>query len=118
AALARYPFLSRRERARVVRVAAALARVDRDDDALDLRSFGDWLSEKGESRAAVESLWDLIARPTLNLPAAEASLAAAAHVFQTALLSKAGAGDVGYARRPLSAVHGDPAEHALRAAAA
>jgi len=57
-------------------------------------------------------------RPTLNLPAREASLALAAKVIQTGFLERADAADVGWALAPLRAVHADPAERALRAAGA
>ena len=50
--------------------------------------------------AAVESLWNLIALPTLNLPADAASLALAVKVFRTGLLTKRDAADVGYATVP------------------
>jgi protoporphyrinogen oxidase len=40
----------------------------------------------------------------------------AAKVFQTGLLDSADAGDVGYARVPLSRLHAEPAERALHAA--
>ena len=59
-------------------------------------------------------MWDLIALPTLNVRAAEASLSLAAMVFQVGLLSDAGAGDIGYSAVPLSHLHGDPAQRALR----
>ena len=39
----------------------------------------------------IDALWDLIALPTLNLSAAEASLALAVKVFRTGLLEEAGA---------------------------
>jgi hydroxysqualene dehydroxylase len=115
-ALARYPFLSLAERLHAARTARALSKLDLDDPALDSRSFGAWLDERGESKAAVDSLWNLIALPTLNLPAERASLAMAAKVFQTGLLDAADAGDVGYSRVPLSRLHAEPAERALRAA--
>lgn len=116
ASLATYTFLTPGERLRAVRVALALSRLDLEDRTLDDVSFGDWLSEHGESAAAIEALWNLIALPTLNLPAERASLALAAMVFQTGLLSSADAGDVGYARIPLSRLHGDAAERALERA--
>ena len=116
AALLRYPFLSLGERVGVARAAAALARLDPDDPALDAQSFGAWLAAHGQSPAAIEALWELIALPTLNLPAAEASLALAAYVFQTGLLTARDAGDVGWAQAPLSAVHGEAAARALRSA--
>jgi squalene-associated FAD-dependent desaturase len=117
-ALIRYPFLRPAERARAALAALALARLDPSSPELDGRTFGDWLSERGQSVAAVDSLWNLIALPTLNLPAEEASLALAVKVFRTGLLSKRDAADVGYARVPLSQLHGEPAGRALQSAGA
>ena len=93
--LARYGHLSLRERASAARAALELSRLDLADGALDSRTFGDWLAEHGQSPNAVDALWNLIALPTLNLDAGEASLAMAAFVFQTGLLNDAAAGDVG-----------------------
>jgi squalene-associated FAD-dependent desaturase len=112
-ALARYPFLAPRERAAAARSALALRRLDPDDPALDRRSFGDWLAERGQGPAAMEALWNLIALPTLNLSADRASLALAARVFRTGLLDEPDAGDVGFARAPLGEVHDRPARRAL-----
>ncbi|GAC1317928.1 MAG: hydroxysqualene dehydroxylase HpnE [Thermoleophilaceae bacterium] len=114
--LLRYPFLTRLERLRLGPAALALARLDRDDPALDSERFGDWLRRHGQSERSIDSLWNLIALPTLNLPADEASLSLAAMVFQTGLLSRGDAGDVGYARVPLSRLHDTPAREALRRA--
>jgi monoamine oxidase len=61
----------------------------------------------------VEAFWDVIVRPTLNTNAAGASLALAAFVFRTALLSRADAGDIGFHAASLSATIGEPARHAL-----
>jgi squalene-associated FAD-dependent desaturase len=115
-ALVRYGALSAAERLQAARTALALRRLDRDDPALDTMTFADWLRARGESDDAIASMWDLIALPTLNVRAGEASLSLAAMVFQVGLLSDAAAGDVGYAAVPLSRLHGDPAERALRAA--
>jgi squalene-associated FAD-dependent desaturase len=115
-ALARYGHLSVPERASAGRAALALSRLNPDDPALDARTFGDWLDERGQSNGATEGLWNLIALPTLNVDAREASLAMAAFVFQTGLLNDSAAGDVGYARRPLSAIHGEPSARALSSA--
>jgi hydroxysqualene dehydroxylase len=115
-ALARYGHLSPRDRVGAARTALELSRLDLDDVRLDGQTFGGWLAERGQSEAAVDGLWNLIALPTLNLRADEASLAMAAFVFQTGLLNDASAGDVGYARLPLSAIHGEPSARALRAA--
>jgi hypothetical protein len=61
----------------------------------------------------VATVWDLITVPTVNLPAAEASLALAAKVFKTGLLEDAAAADIGWSKVPLGALHGERASVAL-----
>jgi squalene-associated FAD-dependent desaturase len=116
ATLLRYPLLSRSERLRAALAARALGKLDPDDPALDHRSFGAWLREHGQGALAIERLWDLVALPTLNVRADDASLALAAFVFQTGLLSDAGAADIGFHVWPLSEIIGTPGLRALRAA--
>jgi squalene-associated FAD-dependent desaturase len=111
--LLRYGPLSLGERLALVPAARALAALDLGDPALDRETFGAWLARRGQSARAIECFWDLVTRPTVNLPAAEASLALAAKVFQTGLLQAPDAADVGYAAVPLAHVHGEPAERAL-----
>jgi squalene-associated FAD-dependent desaturase len=115
-ALLRYRHLSPRERLSAARAAWALGRLDPSDPELDRRTLGSWLAEHGQSRQAVAVLWDLIALPTLNLPAEDASLALGAFVFRTGLLASADAGDIGFHVRPLSEIVGDPAALALNRA--
>ena len=98
------------------RAALALARLDLNDPALDQQTFASWLGAHGQGEDAISALWDLICLPTVNLPAAEASLAMAAKVFQTGLLTDAAAGDIGWSRVPLGLLHGDRATSALRKA--
>jgi squalene-associated FAD-dependent desaturase len=111
--LLRYPFLSLSERAEVVRAMAALRRIDSDDPTVDARSFGDWLRERRQSESAIDALWALIVRPTLNLEVGDASLAQVAQVFQVGLLRETAAGDIGYAHAPLSEIHDVAARRAL-----
>ncbi len=117
-ALMRYGFLDLRQRASLAKAMLALREIDPDDPAVDARSFGAWLAEHGQDEDSVEAIWDLIARPTLNLPAGEASLAQAAYVFQEGLLRDPAAGDVGYARVPLGEIHDVAARRALASAGA
>ncbi len=112
-ALAQYRHLGLRQRVSIARAIQALDHVDPDDPSADVRSFGDWLSEHGQGEDAVQTMWELIARPTLNLLAADASLAQAAYVFQEGLLRDPAAGDVGYARVPLREIHDAAARRAL-----
>jgi hypothetical protein len=105
-----------RERVRLVRPALALRRLDPDDASLDGTCFGDWLADHGQSERAVDRLWNLIALPTLNVPAGEASLALATKVFRVGLLDRSDAGDIGWAGVPLAELHGAIAARALEAA--
>jgi squalene-associated FAD-dependent desaturase len=115
-ALARYQPLDARERVAAAIAARELSKVAPESAEADGQSFGAWLRQRHQSPAAIERLWELISRPTLNLRADETSLAAAAFVFRTGLLESAEAGDIGYARVPLQRVHGDAALKALREA--
>jgi squalene-associated FAD-dependent desaturase len=91
-----------------------LGKLDRDARAVDEQSFGAWLAARGESEEAIDLLWDLLIRPTLNRPAREASLALAAKVFQTGLLGAPADADVGWAKVPLDRLHAEPAAELLR----
>jgi squalene-associated FAD-dependent desaturase len=112
-ALARYKHLGIGDRLRLAWPALALSRLNPDDPSLDTMTFGSWLSRHGQSDRAIERLWNLIALPTINVPAAEASLALAVKVFRTGLLDRADAGDVGWSIVPLSELHGDRSARAL-----
>ncbi|MFG2433673.1 hydroxysqualene dehydroxylase HpnE [Streptomyces sp. NPDC048508] len=114
--LATYPHLSLAERARVGRAALALKGLDLTDPSLDAQNFGDWLAGRGQSRRAVEALWDLVGVATLNAVAGDCSLALAAMVFKTGLLSDPGAADIGWARVPLGELHDTMARKALDSA--
>jgi squalene-associated FAD-dependent desaturase len=112
-ALARYPHLSPAQRLSAALAARALTGLDPSDSGLDGQTFGAWLAEHGQDAHAVSVLWDLIALPTLNVPAAEASLALGAFVFRTGLLTGADAGDIGFHVGTLAETIGEPAELAL-----
>ena len=115
-ALARYPHLSRAQRLSAALAARALSAVDPDDPENDRRTLGDWLGDLGQNKSSLAALWDLIALPTLNVRAADASLALGAFVFRTGLLASADAGDIGFHVGTLAEVIGEPAERALVAA--
>ncbi|MFF3957977.1 hydroxysqualene dehydroxylase HpnE [Streptomyces sp. NPDC001890] len=117
AGLAGYPHLSLAERAGVGRAALALGRLDPDDPALDTVDFGSWLARHGQSSRTIEALWDLVGVATLNATAPNSSLALAAKVFKTGLLSEPGAADIGWASVPLGEVHDTLARKALDSAA-
>ncbi|THA70979.1 FAD-dependent oxidoreductase [Streptomyces sp. A0958] len=116
AGLAGYPHLSLAERAGVARAALALGRLDPDDPALDEDDFGSWLARHGQSPRTIEALWDLVGVATLNATAPNSSLALAAKVFKTGLLSEPGAADIGWAAVPLGDIHDTMSRKALDSA--
>ena len=111
-----FPHLPVRDRLRLGRVLAGLARLSLDDPSLDEVTFADWLRRRGQSEVAVRAVWDLITIPTVNLPASEASLAAAAKVFRTGVLAHRSAADMGWSRVPLGQLHGGRGAAALASA--
>jgi squalene-associated FAD-dependent desaturase len=115
-ALLRYRHLTVADRLRLGGAVVALRRLDLGDPALDSETFGAWLARHGQSTAAMAALWDLITVPTVNLPAKEASLAMAAKVFQTGLLTDPKAADIGWSAVPLGVLHGRRAAAALETA--
>jgi squalene-associated FAD-dependent desaturase len=115
-ALAGYRHLTPAQRARVIRGALALRRLDPADRSLDTRTLGDFLAEHGQTEPIRTDFWDLFATATLNLPAAQASLQPAAKVFRTGLLDAADAGDIGWSAVPLGDLHGLAGLRALAAA--
>ena len=111
--LLRFPHLPLADRVVLGRAVAGLRRLRLDDPTLDDQVFGDWLRARGQSEAAIAAVWDLITVPTVNLRAADASLAVAAKVFQTGLLTDKSAADMGWSKVPLGRAHGDRAAAAL-----
>lgn len=111
--LAAYPHLTPAERAGVARAALALRALDPADPDLDRTDFASWLRRRRQSPRAVEALWDLVGLATLNARAPQASMALAAKVFRTGLLSAPGAADIGVARVPLGGLHDTLARAAL-----
>ncbi|HET6635482.1 MAG TPA: hydroxysqualene dehydroxylase HpnE [Streptomyces sp.] len=114
--LATYPHLSLAERAAVSRAALALRKLDPADPQLDDVDFAGWLRAHGQSPRAVEALWDLVGLATLNARAPDVSLALAAMVFRTGLLSEPSAADIGVSRVPLGELHDQLAGRALEKA--
>jgi squalene-associated FAD-dependent desaturase len=111
--LSRYGHLSRGDRLRAVRAAAALQRLDPDDPALDAQTFGAWLRAHGQRPASFAPLWDLVIRPTVNLGVDDASLGLAVRVFRTGLLDHNDGADIGWSRVPFGELHDTPGRKAL-----
>ncbi|MDA8318129.1 MAG: hydroxysqualene dehydroxylase HpnE [Actinomycetota bacterium] len=111
-----YGHLSLAERAQLLRPVLELRALTLDDPALDDVTFGEWLARRGQSRRAIERLWDLVVLPTVNVGSAEASLALAAKVFRTGLLDTVDGADIGWSAVPLGELHGEHGRQALEAA--
>ena len=112
-ALARYPFLTLAERARVSRPAMAMRFLDPAALATDTQRFGDWLAAHGQDERSRRVLWDLFSVSALNIAGDDASLALAATVVKTGLLGKNNAADIGVAGLPLGELHGDAGANLL-----
>jgi len=113
-----FPHLPLAARLRAAQVARGFAALDPDDRQLDERSLGDWLAERGVRDGASLAFWDLLIRPTLNVRAADASLALAARVLRTGFLDRADAADIGVAAVPFAELHDAPSRRALVGAGA
>lgn len=116
ASLAAYPHLTPAERAGAAGAALALRRLDPADPDLDGTDFASWLARHGQTSRAVAALWDLVGLATLNARAPQASLALAAMVFRTGLLSAPDAADIGVAGVPLGVLHDTRTRAALHRA--
>lgn len=114
--LLRFAYLPLRARVRAALTAQQFAKLDPDDPRIDRESVGGWLTRHGAGDPDSLALWDLLIRPTLNLPVADASLSLAAKVLRTGFLDRSDAADIGFARVPFADLHARPAEAALRAA--
>ncbi len=110
-----FPHLPFAARLRAANVARTFAALDPDDARLDEISLGSWLGERGVRDEASLAFWDLLIRPTLNVRAADASLALVARVLRTGFLDRADAADIGLPAVPFSVLHDGPARRALRA---
>ncbi len=105
-ALARYSFLTLRERLRVTRAALAMMRLDPARPGLDNERLGDWLAARGQGERARRVLWDLFTVSALNVAGDDASMSLAATVVKTALLGAKNAADIGVPAIPLGDLHG------------
>lgn len=116
--LLRYRHLSWPDRLRAARAVRRLGSLDPRDPAVEALSLGEWLQAEFADEGALESFFELLVRPTLNVPARHAGLGAAAFVFRTGLLETAASADIGWATVPLASLHAEPAAALLAAAGA
>ncbi|HEY7144622.1 MAG TPA: hydroxysqualene dehydroxylase HpnE [Streptosporangiaceae bacterium] len=113
-ALARYSFLTPRQRLAVTRAALAMRFTDPAAPGLDDQRLGDWLAARGQGAEARRRLWDLFIVSAMNIGGDDASAALAAIVIKTALLGGRAAADIGVPSVPLGDLHGKAAAGLLR----
>ena len=117
AGLARYGHLSPRARLAVARDVRALASLDpAEREALDDVPLGAWLAERGSPPEALDRFWEVLVRPALNVPAAEANVPLTAFFLERAIWSGPEDGALWLPGGGLSETLGEPALEALRAA--
>jgi len=116
--LLRYTPLSWRDRLRAARAVQRLSGLDPRDPTVDATRLGDWLAAEFGNPEPLERFFELLVRPTLNVPAREAGLGLVAFVFQRGLLEQPDAADIGWSTVPLSELHAGPAQALLRSAGA
>jgi squalene-associated FAD-dependent desaturase len=109
AALLAYRHLSRGDRLKIPLVLGRLRKAQAGED----QSFGELLRRLGASDEAIERFWDVFIRPALNLRADEADAGAGLFTVRTALLGPRASADLILPARPLGAMHGEAAQHAL-----
>jgi len=76
-------------------------------------TFGELLRRLGESDESIRRFWDVFIRPALNLRTDEVDANAGLFTVRTALLGPRRNADLILPMRPLGAMHGEAAAHAL-----
>ena len=117
AALLRYGHLSLAERFAVARVMAGLKiftpKPHETKHAKSI-SFAEWLSARGQSDAAIARFWSLFILPVFNCKISEVAAHDAIEFTRSFLTGKASDAAIGYPKRGLSSLIGNPAEQLLR----
>ncbi len=112
----RFGCLSFTEKLAISRAMPAIIRLGRSGrDALDERTFADWLVEHRQPPGAVEKFWAVITISALNETPDRASAAYALQVFQEGFLAHRDAYVMGVSAVPLVDLY-DPAERVVEAA--
>ena len=113
---AAYPLLSAGEKLRALRALAALTALRPGArEALDERSFADWLGDHGQGEGAIARFWDLIVLPTCNDRSDRVSAALAAFVFHEGFLGSVRGSAIGWSRVGLTRLV-DPATRSFLSA--
>jgi len=113
---ARYGHLPLLERLRVGRAMLAVYRLrQRDEGALSVTLFADWLRAHGQTDRAIREFWDFMLIPTLNCRSEDASAESALFVLREGFLKSAEAPAIGIPAVSLRELQVEPAAAYLRA---
>jgi len=99
-----------------IRVLLALARArftDRHQPHLEQLSFYHWLKQHGQSERAIQNIWNLLVKPTLNDNVQDVSASMGLMIVQEGMLNGRHNSDVGYALDGLLPSIGQPARQYL-----
>lgn len=121
AALLRYRHLSLSERFGVVRLMAGLKfSTPQPHEANHAKSisFAEWLTSRGQSDAAIARFWSLFILPVFNCKIEEVAAYDAIEFTRAYLIGSAADAAIGYPKRGLSTLIGDPAERLLHSSGA
>ena len=117
AALLYYRHLKLSERFAVARVMTGLKfSTPKPQEATYAKSvsFGEWLSSRGQSDATIARFWSLFILPVFNCKIDEVAAYDAIEFTRTFLIGSASDAAIGYPKRGLSTLIGNPAEQLLR----
>ena len=117
AALLRYGHLSVSDRFSVAKLMMGLKFFPpnaHEADQAKTVSFAEWLSSRGQSEAAIARFWSLFVLPVFNCKIEEVAAHDAIEFTRTYLIGNAADAAVGYPKRGLSTLIGNPAEQLIR----
>ena len=96
-----YRALSLSDRVRAMAIGLRMLQL-RDRQALDRRTFAEWLRQHGQSETAIERLWDLVGVSVLNCHADQLSAFEALNAFAIGVLPGHEAARLGFFVKPLA----------------
>ncbi len=108
-----FPHLTFGDKIRVILALFRAKFVNRQDPHYERITFYDWLKGQGQSEQAVQNVWNLLVKPTLNDDVRDVSAAMGLMIVQEGMLGGYHSSDIGYAGDDLQAAIGDPAREYL-----
>ena len=108
-----FPHLTFGDKIRVILALFRAKFVNRQDPHYERITFYDWLKGQGQSERAVQNVWNLLVKPTLNDDVRDVSAAMGLMIVQEGMLGGYHSSDIGYAGDNLQAAIGDPAREYL-----